>query len=304
MAKFRASAVDIEDVCQVPPASSISDIHDRSIGSILAEARGLSAIDVERVLAYQREKGVRFGEAAIALGVVTTDDVLLALAKQFHYPFAPEERRSLHPELVSLNHPFSTQAESFRAIRTQVISRVWSDNISPRRALAVISPNTGDGKTFFAANMAIALAQLGRRTLLVDADMRGPRQNQVFGVGNDVGLSGILSGRGSSQVVQQLQGVASLFILPVGVTPPNPLDLLERPAFALLMREFIAKFDHVLVDTPAAQYGADASVIAARCGAALVVARRDSSRIGELQDLVATIANGSAKVAGVILNDY
>jgi len=305
MAKFRATVLqDVSDSSPVRSSAGTSDVHDRSIGSIIAAARDLSADDVERVLAYQHEKGVRFGEAAIALGVASTDDVLLALAQQFHYPYVPEERHSLSPELVSLNQPFSAQAESFRAIRTQAMMRVWNDTKSPSRALAVVSPNTGDGKTFFAANMAIALAQLGGRTLLVDADLRGPRQHQVFGLKNDVGLSGVLSGRGSSQVVQQVEGVPSLFVLPVGVTPPNPLDLLERPAFALLMREFSAKFDHVLVDSPAAQYGADASVIAARCGTALVIARKGSSRIGALQDLVAILTNGSTKLAGVIMNEY
>ena len=78
-------------------------------------------------------------------------------------------------------------------------------------------------------------------------------------------------------------------MLPVGITPPNPLELVERPAFGLLMRELVSKFDHVVVDTPAAEYGADASVIAARCGAALVMARKNASRMGALQDLVADL---------------
>ena len=77
--------------------------------------------------------------------------------------------------------------------------------------------------------------------------------------------------------MQQVPGVPGLFLLPVGVTPPNPLELVERPAFGLLMRELTSKFDHVVVDTPAAEYGADAAVIAARCGAALVVARKHAA---------------------------
>jgi chain length determinant protein tyrosine kinase EpsG len=305
MAKFRASAhQDFGTSDAVPLERDSGDVHDRSIGSIIAEARDLSPDDIARVLAYQRENGVRFGEAAITLGLASSDDVLSALAQQFHYPYAAEERRNLNRELVSLNQPFSAQAEAFRAIRSQVMMRVWNDTVSPRRALAVVSPNTGDGKTFFAANLAVALAQLGGRTLLVDADLRGPRQHQVFGLANDAGLSGILSGRGTSQVVQQVQGITSLFVLPVGVTPPNPLELVERPAFSLLLREFTAKFDHVVVDTPAAQYGADSSVIAARCGTALVIARKDASRIGALQDLVSVLANSPAKLAGVIMNEY
>ena len=69
------------------------------------------------------------------------------------------------------------------------------------------------------------------------------------------------------------------------------------------MRELVSKFDHVVVDTPAAVYGADAMVIAARCGAALVIARKDTSRVAMLQDLVDSLAGGPAKVAGVIYNE-
>lgn len=305
MAKFRDSTVhefQPGSTAQEHPAKAA--VVDRSIGDIIAETRHLSAEQVEQILAHQRERGIRFGEAAIQLGFASTDDVLFALAQQFHYPYAPEEQRKASPELVALNQPFSVQAESFRAIRSQLMMRVFSEQLEPRRALAVISPNSGDGKTFFAANLAVTLAQLGGRTLLVDADMRGPRQNEVFNLTNNSGLSGILSGRVESQVVQQVPGVSSLFLLPVGITPPNPLELVERPAFGLLVRELVSKFDHVVVDSPAGEYGADATVIAARCGAALVIARKDATRVGLLQDLVGSLADSNTHLAGVVMNEY
>lgn len=276
----------------------------RPIGDIIAQTRELGPEQIELVLAYQREHGVRFGEAAIALGLASTDDVLHALAQQFDYPYAPVERRKLSPELVALNEPFSRQAESFRAVRSQVLMRVFGEADKTMRALAVVSPESGDGKTFFAANLAVVLAQLGGRTLLVDADMRGPRQHEVFKLPNATGLSGILSGRTDRHVVQRVPGVPSLFVMPVGVTPPNPLELVERPAFPQLMRELVRRFEHVIVDTPAHQYGADGPVIASRCGAALVVARKNSSRIGALQDLVAVLGGGNIRMAGVILNEF
>ena len=93
-------------------------------------------------------------------------------------------------------------------------------------------------------------------------------------------------------------------MLPVGTTPPNPLELVERPAFGLLMRELASKFDHVLVDTPAAIHGADAGVIAARCGAALIIARKNASRVGLLQELVASFQGSAAKLAGVVVNEF
>jgi protein-tyrosine kinase len=210
MAKFRDSNVQSGHAAlsEEIPASA-----DRSIGTIIAETRNLSAEQVEKVLDHQRKHGIRFGEAAISLGFASADDVLFALAQQFHYPYAPEEQRNSNPELVALNQPFGVQAESFRAIRSQVMMRLFHER-EERRAIAVVSPDSGDGKTFFSANLAVTLAQLGGRTLLVDADMRGPRLHQVFGIDNSAGLSGILSGRAEPKVIQQVTSMPSLFVLP------------------------------------------------------------------------------------------
>jgi protein-tyrosine kinase len=278
-------------------------LHDRSIGEIISRTKELSADIVAEILAYQKETGLRFGEAAVALGHVKNEDVLFALAQQFHYPYSPVDKQKLNPELVTAAQPFSKQAESFRAIRGQVILRAFPDG-EPKRALAVISANTGDGKTFFAANLAIVLAQLGGRVLLIDADMRGPRQHEVFGIENTLGLSGVLSGRAEQQVIKQIPDLPSLYLLPGGAIPPNPIELVERPAFGLLIKELVSKFDYVIVDTPAAFYGADASAVSLKCGAALCIARQGKSKIRGLQDLMATISAGSVKLAGVIMNEY
>ena len=315
MAKFRdstneASVLDAATGVGAPAApwsgaqtEAESAQPERSMGDILAELRNLTVEQVEKVLQYQRSKGVRFGEAAVALGLASKDDVLYALSQQFNYPYAPEESRKLNAELVALNEPFSPRAEGFRALRSQLMMRLFTE-AQPAHALAVISPAVGDGKTYCAANLAVTLAQLGGRTLLVDADMRSPRVHEVFNLKNQAGLSSILSGRADKQVIQQVPGMPSLFVLPVGTTPPNPLELVERPAFGLLMRELIAKFDHVVVDTPGAVHGSDAAVIAARCGAALVVARKDASRTDDLRELVASLAGAPVKMAGVVFNEF
>ncbi len=300
MAKFKDSNFDHQDTVTAEREAVVAE---RPIGSIIAETRNLSAEQVEKILQHQRDKGIRFGEAAIALGYASADDVMFALAQQFHYPYAPEDQRKVNPELVALNQPFGVQAESFRAIRSQIIMRLFNEG-HERRAIAVVSPDTGDGKTFFAANLAVTLAQLGGRTLLIDADMRGPRQHAVFGIENSTGLSGILSGRAESKVIQQVPGVASLFVLPVGITPPNPLELVERPAFGMLIRELLTKFDHIVVDTPAASHGSDAAVISARCGAALIVARQNQSQVAALQDLASNLSETPTVLVGVVYNEF
>ena len=278
-------------------------LQDRSIGHILVEANSLNAEQVERILAYQKSHGTKFGEAAVALGLAKGEDVLWALSQQFHYPYTPGGGKQLSDELVLASKPFSHQAEAFRVLRSQINMRLYSGD-EPRRAIAVVSADSGDGKTFFAANLAIAFSQLGGRTLLVDADMRSPRLHEVFGLDNTGGLSGILSGRAEANVIRPVADLPSLFVMPVGTLPPNPMELVERPAFGLLMRELVTKFDHVIVDTPAAVYGADYAVIAARCGAALALARKNSSRVGAVQELVATLSHSPAELAGVVMNEY
>jgi chain length determinant protein tyrosine kinase EpsG len=313
MAKFRdsTSESDIVEAQATVGAEAAGTaepaVLDRSIGDILAELRHLTAAQVEKVLEYQRSKGVRFGEAAVALGLASKDDVLFALAQQFHYPYAPEEKGKLKGDLVALNEPFSARAEGFRALRSQLMMRLFGEADAAQgggRALAIISTDSGDGKTYTATNLAVSLAQLGGRTLLVDADMRNPSVHEAFNLNNQTGLSGILSGRADKQVIQQVPAIPSLFVLPVGTTPPNPQELVERPAFGLLLRELVAKFDHVIVDTPAAVHGADAAVIAAKCGAALVLARKNKSRSDALRELVASLAGAPVKLTGVVFNEF
>jgi chain length determinant protein tyrosine kinase EpsG len=276
---------------------------DRSIGDFIRQIRSLSDEQVQRIAAYQREHGLRFGESAIALKLASRDDVLWALSQQFHYPYAAREGANFNEELVAAIDPFCDQAEAFRELRSQLMMGVMSGD-GPRRALAVLSPDSGDGKSFFASNMAITFSQLGGRTLLVDADMRTPRQHSLFGVANHSGLSSILSGRADVDAIHQVQDLPSLYVLPVGTTPPNPLELVQRASFGLLLQELLSKFDHVVVDTPAAAHGADARVIAVKCGAAMVIARRGKTRMKPTQALVNALSKTPTKLAGVMFNEH
>ncbi|TXI22737.1 MAG: polysaccharide biosynthesis tyrosine autokinase [Roseateles sp.] len=280
-----------------------AEVRDRSIGDLIRDARNLNAAEVEQVLSYQREHGVRFGEAAVLLGLASPDDVLNALAQQFHYPVVTAENAGkVSSELVTLLDPFSARAEAIRAVRSQLMMRL-NKPLAERFGIAVVSPDRGDGKTYFASNLAVSLAQLGGRTLLVDADLRSPRVHEVFQVPNTAGLSGLLSGRTESQVIQPVESVPGLFVLPAGPLPPNPLELIERAAFGLLMRELLSKFDHVVVDTAAVAHGADACVAASRCGAAVLLARKNQNTLTALQEIAAALAGGSTQLLGTVLNE-
>lgn len=276
---------------------------DRSIGDIIRQTNNLTPDQVEKVLAYQRKHNMKFGEAAVALGFANRQDVLWALSQQFSYPYTSASNLEAHHELVVANAPFSDQAEIFRDFRSQLISQVYAKT-GTGKAVAVVSVDSGDGKTFFAANLAVSFSQLGGRTLLIDADMRTPRQHEIFGVPSGTGLSGILSGRNEPNVIRPVEELPSLFLLPVGVVPPNPLELVQRPTFGLLLNELSNKFDYIIVDTPAAVHGSDARVIASACGTALAIGSKGTSRLAPMNKLVHDIKRASGNVIGVVMNEH
>jgi len=300
---FGLKSVIPENATAEAPVDKDGPVLDRSIGDFIRRARQLTDAQIEEILSHQRQHGLRFGEAAIALKLASRDDVLWALSQQFHYPYAPGDGTSFNPELVAAVDPFNVQTEAIRGIRSQLMLGVMAPD-QPRRALAVLSPNVGDGKSFFAANLAIAFSQLGSRTLLIDADMRTPRQHLLFDVPNDTGLSSILAGRTETSAIHLVQDLPSLFVLPVGTLPPNPLELLQRPSFSLLLQELLTKFDHIVVDTPATTHGSDSRVVAAKCGIAMVIGRRGTSRMTAVNNLINEVTRGSAKFAGVVINDH
>ena len=275
---------------------------DRAVGDILVKGGRLTQDQVAQVLKHQAEHGIHFGEAAIALAFVSSDDVLWALSQQFHYPLAPHGGIEFHDDLVAAIDPWSEQAELFREVRTNLLHGALNPDL-PKRALAVISPNIGDGKSFVAANLAVTFSQLGGRTLLVDADMRTPRQHAIFKIPGHHGLSDLLSGRSEANVIEQITRLPSLFVLPVGAVPPNPLELVQRPAFSLLLQELLTKFDYVLVDTPAAEHGADARVVAGRC-AAIAVGRVGKTKIPAMEALLKSMGKTTVRSAGVLMNEF
>jgi chain length determinant protein tyrosine kinase EpsG len=283
---------------------SPADHADRTVGELIAEVRDLPPDQIERIVAYQREHNVRFGEAAVALNLVSSDEVVQALSRQFHYPYSvtpPQAAEST--ELVAATNPFSDQAERFRELRSQLIMGVAAHD-QPRRALAVVSPEIGDGKTFIAANLAVSFSQLGERTLLIDGDMRTPRLHLLFGFDQSNGLSNLLSGRSGRSVIQEVDQLPALYVMPVGAIPPNPSELLQRATFEILLQQLLTRFDRIVVDTPAAKHGSDAQIIAAKSGAVIVVGRKRRSRLSTMQALLTKLGKGPGVVAGVVMNDY
>jgi receptor protein-tyrosine kinase len=254
------------------------------------------------VLKLQAEKRLRFGEAALELGLVTSADIDHALSHQFEYPYLKAGESRLSNRLPAAYEPFSPAVESLRALRAQLMLRWFGE--AAKKALAVVSPARGEGRSYVAANLAIVFSQLGQRTLLVDADLRRPAQHELFGLDNRAGLSTLLSGRASTETIQRIPGLVDLSVLPAGVVPPNPQELLARPAFGELLAALRGHFDIIILDTPPAADTADAQTIAARAGAALAVAKKNASYAEGLRSLAASLAHGRAELLGAVLNVF
>jgi chain length determinant protein tyrosine kinase EpsG len=282
------------------------DEEPQPIGRMLQTLRGLSDEQIEEIVEYQRRHGLQFGEAAVALRLASDGDIVELIARQFHYPCDPgsDASSALPPELVVARNPFSDGAEMIRDLRTQLLIGLTGAD-GGRLSLAVTSAQAGDGKTFVAANLAAVFSQLGKRTLLIDANMRQPRAGAIFGVADgSPGLSTILSGRALKYAFHQTAALPNLFVLGAGPVPPNPQELLQGASFERLLDELGHEFDHIVIDTPAGDSGSDFRMVAARAAATLVVARQDSTSYDALAAVVQTLARGANTLAGVVMNRY
>jgi len=275
---------------------------DRSIGAILVDAGRLAPEDAERILRLQKDASIRFGEAGIQLGLLTEADILFALSLQFDYPYLSGPVRPVSDEVVVAYRPFGIEGERLRGLRSQLQLR-WFDEGGKRTNLAVVSAHRGEGRSYLAANLAVSFAQAGERTLLIDADLRNARQHKFFKLDNMSGLSNLLVGQLHESVVKFIPGIPGLAILPSGPIPPNPQELLSRPAFRRILEQSASTFNVVIIDTPAADEGIDATLLARDAGAALAVARTNLTKMRVFNDFCDVIRDTGAQVVGSVLVD-
>ena len=281
--------------------SSLVLARDKRIGSILSEDGKLVGADIERVMELQKIEGLRFGEAALALGLISASDLHCAIAKQYDLPHLLPGNENIGSELVVAQEPFHPRAEEVRALRTQLSMR-WAKAGVKHRVLAIVSPGPGEGRSYVAANLALAFAQLGERTLLIDADLRTPRQHRIFNVPDRLGRSAVLSGRAGGGAVMPVPEFGALSLLPAGARPPNPQELLSRPALAVLLHELRGAFDVVLLDTPPAKLYADAQAVAFQAGSAMVLARKDVTHLEDTRSVIRELSDMGTRVVGTVFN--
>lgn len=270
-----------------------------SIGHMLLDMGKITPVEAERVLRLQKESGMRFGDAALKLGLITEADIQLVLAQQFDYPYLLPGQGNHPPGLVVAYQPFGAQVEVFRAVRSQLMLRWFT---SGHKAMAIVSYNSDDGISLFTANLAVVFSQLGERTLLIDANLRYPQQHEIFDLKNKQGLSDVLADRANiSEVIARIDSFIDLSVIPAGTLPPNPLEILNRSTFDKLNEQLASQFDVILYDTTAFSNGADALAVAARTDGVLLVAQRNRTRLNDINVMNEQLKGSGAEVIGSIL---
>ena len=292
--------MNISHINPNPLLVSPSDQRQSTIGRLLLEAGKLTPEQVEKVLRLQEKAGVPFGEAAKKLGYVTEEDIRQALAIQFGYPYLQTSQNGFSKALVAAYQPFSPQVEALRALRSQLVLRWFNEG---NKALAVVSANADEGCSDLAANLAVVFSQLGERTLLIDANLREPSQHLIFNLRERRGLSDILIGRASMDVVTKIDSLADLYVLGAGTVPPNPQELLSRKSFTELISRTRDQYDVVIIDTPPAVITSDAQTIAARCGGALLVSRLNKTRLSDLTNVRDQLLMSDVQIVTALVND-
>jgi protein-tyrosine kinase len=222
----------------------------------------------------------------------------------------PAERRArargthplaaLSPELVAAHYPASAPAESLRSLRSQLLLRWFNE----QRTLAVIGAHEEDGADVVAANLAIAMAQLGEPTLLIDANLRDPRQHQLFGLRAPLGLAALLQNRDVQvEAMLPVPAVENLHVICAGNAPTNPQELVSRTPLIYLLKTLSERFRAVIIATPPALAYADAQIVAARARGCVLVTRRHRTPVADVMRVKSQLEPGQAVLLGAVLRE-
>ena len=210
-----------------------------------------------------------------------------------------DEKAGLATVLCVAHRPRGRQAEAYRAVRTALYFSTRTDG---EKVIQVTSPNPGDGKTTTAANLALSIAQSGKRVVLVDADFRRPRIHEYFNVDNSVGLSTLITGDAEVPDAVKPSAVENLWLLPTGERPSNPSELLTSARFKELIDVLREQYDFVILDSPPVLVVSDPSAIAPRADAVLMVLRLTKNARSTVRHATETLTGLGAKILGVVVN--
>jgi capsular exopolysaccharide synthesis family protein len=211
-----------------------------------------------------------------------------------------QDGRNSMPQLYAVNQPKSLAAEAYRTLRTNL---QFSSLDRPLRSLVVTSAVATEGKTTTAANLAVVMAQAGKRVVLVDGDLRRPSAHRLFDLSNESGLTtALVEDLDALGGFLQATEVENLRVLAAGPVPPNPQELLGSQRMQDLLHKLEEEADVIVLDTPPILVVADASVLSARTDGVLVVVNTGRTRRAAVQQAVDGLGQVGAQLLGCVLN--
>jgi non-specific protein-tyrosine kinase len=207
----------------------------------------------------------------------------------------------MQADLITLSDPRSRAAEAYRTVRTNLTFAAVDD---PIQALVVTSPAPGEGKSVVVANLAVAMAQGQRSTLLVDADLRRPALHEIFGIPNDPGLTSMIFGEGDMGDLPAVDvGIEGLAVVPSGPLPPNPADILGSQRMKAAIEKLRASAEIVLFDAPPVIAATDAAVLGTQLDGVLLVVQSGRTRRDQAQRAKELLERVHVRVVGAVLSD-
>ena len=202
-------------------------------------------------------------------------------------------------KLITAVAPKSPISEQYRTVRTNI---QYSSIDGDMRVLMVTSSGPGEGKSTTVANLAVTFAQLGKKVLLVDADLRKPTVHHTFAVNNQVGFTTVLTKQASLEKAVVETDEQDLYVLTSGPIPPNPAELLSSKSMEQFIEEAKEQFDFVLFDTPPLLAVADPQILANQCDGSILVVYSERTEIELAKKSKELLVNAKAKLLGVVLN--
>ncbi len=198
-------------------------------------------------------------------------------------------------DLDRIRDPFSSHTETLRALRQSLLLRQTGES----NVLTVVSPGAGEGKSRLAAELAWLFAQLGEPTLLVDANLRRPRQHLLFKGAQGLGLADALQAQ-SAPVLHAVEAAEALRLVTAGALPKHPVELLSAKGFGGLLASWRQQFRHIVIDTPAFAASSDALAVSVEAGAALMLVREHHSSMAGLRESAARLRAARVALTGTV----
>lgn len=203
-------------------------------------------------------------------------------------------------DLLTLYNPNSIASEAFKTVRTSLL---LSFPEAPPKTILITSSRPGEGKTFVACNLAISLAQLDKKVILIDADMRNPRIHRVWNMKNEIGLSRFLTSDVKASEVIHPSKSKSVNLITSGIKTPRPAELLASKRLGKLLEELDVEYDHIIIDSPPLIPVADSLILSARVNCVILVIQGGVTPKDVVNMAKQKLAKSEAVMAGVVLNN-